>query len=57
MGWSVETEDSEVNGAIVLKCVLEQLYSTLFVRVPPDIFSFQLSTPKVIGAQFKLYIV
>jgi hypothetical protein len=28
---------------------LEQWYSTFFVRVPPDIISFQLCTPKVVG--------
>jgi hypothetical protein len=34
---------------------LDQWYSTLFVRVPPDIISLQLFTPKVVGAYFKLY--
>jgi hypothetical protein len=29
--------------------VLEQWYSTFFVRVPPDIISLQLDTPKVVG--------
>jgi hypothetical protein len=29
----------------------------LFVRVPPHIISLQLCTPKVVGAQFKLYTV
>jgi hypothetical protein len=28
---------------------LEQWYSTFFVRVPPDIISLQLCTPKVVG--------
>jgi hypothetical protein len=28
---------------------LDQWYSTFFVRVPPDIISLQLSTPKVVG--------
>jgi hypothetical protein len=30
-------------------CPLEQWYSTFFVRVPPDIISLQLCTPKVVG--------
>jgi hypothetical protein len=30
--------------------LLEQRYSTFFVRVPPDIISLQLCNPKVIGA-------
>jgi hypothetical protein len=29
---------------------VDQRYSTLFVRVPPDIISLQLCTPKVVGA-------
>ena len=29
---------------------LDQWYSTFFVRVPPDIMSFELCTPKVVGA-------
>jgi hypothetical protein len=29
--------------------VLDQWYSTFFVRVPPDIISLQLCTPKVVG--------
>jgi hypothetical protein len=29
---------------------LDQWYSTFFVRVPPDIISLQLCTPKVVGA-------
>jgi hypothetical protein len=29
--------------------LLEQWYSTFFVRVPPDIISLQLCTPKVVG--------
>jgi hypothetical protein len=28
---------------------LDQWYSTSFVRVPPDIISLQLCTPKVVG--------
>jgi hypothetical protein len=28
---------------------LAQWYSTFFVRVPPDIISLQLCTPKVVG--------
>jgi hypothetical protein len=28
---------------------LSQWYSTFFVRVPPDIISLQLCTPKVVG--------
>jgi hypothetical protein len=28
---------------------LDQWYSTFFVRVPPDIISLQLCTPKVVG--------
>jgi hypothetical protein len=28
---------------------LNQWYSTFFVRVPPDIISLQLCTPKVVG--------
>ena len=36
---------------------LDQRYSTFFVRLSPDIFSLQLCTPKVVGAQFSLYIV
>jgi hypothetical protein len=28
---------------------IEQWYSTFFVRVPPDIISLQLYTPKVVG--------
>jgi hypothetical protein len=28
---------------------LDQWYSTFFVRVPPDIISLQLYTPKVVG--------
>jgi hypothetical protein len=28
---------------------IEQWYSTFFVRVPPDIISLQLCTPKVVG--------
>jgi hypothetical protein len=28
---------------------LQQWYSTFFVRVPPDIISLQLCTPKVVG--------
>jgi hypothetical protein len=28
---------------------LKQWYSTFFVRVPPDIISLQLCTPKVVG--------
>jgi hypothetical protein len=27
---------------------LEQRYSTFFVRVPPDIISLELSTPRVV---------
>jgi hypothetical protein len=30
--------------------VVEQRYSTFFVRVPPHIISLQLCTPKVVGA-------
>jgi hypothetical protein len=30
-------------------CLLDQWYSTFFVRVPPDIISLQLCTPKVVG--------
>jgi hypothetical protein len=29
--------------------VLDQWYSTFFVRAPPDIISLQLCTPKVVG--------
>jgi hypothetical protein len=29
--------------------ILDQWYSTFFVRVPPDIISLQLCTPKVVG--------
>jgi hypothetical protein len=36
---------------------LAQWYSTLFVRVPPDIIFLQLCTPKVVGTEFKLYTV
>jgi hypothetical protein len=36
---------------------LDQWYSTFFVRVPSDVISFQLRTPKVVGVEFKLYIV
>jgi hypothetical protein len=28
---------------------VDQWYSTFFVRVPPDIISLQLCTPKVVG--------
>jgi hypothetical protein len=28
---------------------LEQWYSNFFVRVPPDVISFQLCTPKVVS--------
>jgi hypothetical protein len=31
------------------KSDIEQWYSTFFVRVPPDIISLQLCTPKVVG--------
>jgi hypothetical protein len=30
-------------------CLLGQRYSNFFVRVPPDIISLQLFTPKVVG--------
>jgi hypothetical protein len=30
--------------------LLEQWYSTFFVRIPPHIISLQLCTPKVVGA-------
>jgi hypothetical protein len=30
------------------KVSLEQWYSTFFVRVPPDVVSLQLCTPKVV---------
>ena len=33
--------------------VLTQLYSTFFVGVPPDTFSLQLCTPRVVGTSFK----
>jgi hypothetical protein len=36
---------------------LMQWYSTSFIRVPPNIISLQLCTPKVVGVYFKLYIV
>jgi hypothetical protein len=29
---------------------LYQRYSTFFIRVPPDLISLQLCTPKVVGA-------
>jgi hypothetical protein len=29
--------------------VIDQWYSNFFVRVPPDIISLQLCTPKVVG--------
>jgi hypothetical protein len=32
-----------------LPLTLEQWYSTFFVRVPPDIISLQLCTPRVVG--------
>jgi hypothetical protein len=48
--WGVQFQTTEQVG-------LEQWYSTFFVRVPPDIISLQLCTPKVVGVQFKLYIV
>jgi hypothetical protein len=38
-------------------CGLVQWYSTFFVRVPPDIISLQLCTPKVVGTYCKLYIL
>ena len=34
---------------------VEQWYSIFFVRVPPDVFSLQLCTPKFVGAWLKLY--
>jgi hypothetical protein len=34
---------------ITVRHALEQWYSTFFVRVPPDIISLQLCTPKVVG--------
>jgi hypothetical protein len=36
---------------------LAQWYSTIFARVPPDVISHKLYTPKVVGVQFKLYTV
>jgi hypothetical protein len=30
-------------------CGIAQWYSTFYVRVPPDIISLQLCTPKVVG--------
>jgi hypothetical protein len=30
--------------------ILDQRYSNFFVRVPPDLISLQLCTPKVVGA-------
>jgi hypothetical protein len=49
----------------VLKCQIigrwtscdELEINFFFVRVPPDVISLQLCTPKVIGVQFKLYTV
>jgi hypothetical protein len=29
--------------------IIDEWYSTFFVRVPPDIISLQLCTPKVVG--------
>jgi hypothetical protein len=40
-----------------LRGALNQWYSTFFVRVPPDIISLQLCTPKVVGTKCKLYIL
>jgi hypothetical protein len=37
--------------------VLDRLYSTFYVRVPADVIFLQLCTPKVVGVQFKLYMV
>jgi hypothetical protein len=34
---------------------LTQWYSSFFVRLPLDVISLQLCTPKVVGVQFKLY--
>jgi hypothetical protein len=35
----------------------QDLYSIPFVRVPPDVISLKLCTPKVVGVAFKLYTV
>jgi hypothetical protein len=44
---SVAYNQAQVEWVLLL---LEQWYSTFFVRVPPDIISLQLCTPKVVGA-------
>jgi hypothetical protein len=36
---------------------IEQWYSTFFVRLPPDVISLYLYTPKVVCVWFKLYTV
>jgi len=43
--WSAMTYQK----TILVTDALDQWYSTFFVRVPPDIISLQLCTPKVVG--------
>jgi hypothetical protein len=56
-GYVAEILNVKGGGRYNNQCVLEECYSTFLVRVPPNIVSLQLCTPKVVGAQFKLYIV
>jgi hypothetical protein len=37
------------DGVVIFLHIIEQRYSTFFVRVPPDIIYLQLCTPKVVG--------
>jgi hypothetical protein len=41
--------NDNAHGTYSIYCDLEQWYSTFFVRVPPDIISFERCTPKVVG--------
>jgi hypothetical protein len=40
---------------ISTKRLCGQWYSTLFVRMSPDVISLQLCTPKFVGIQYSVY--
>jgi hypothetical protein len=46
----IASKRSKCSGGDGRLFTLSQWYSTFFVRVPPDIISLQLFTPKVVGA-------
>jgi hypothetical protein len=49
MEWKPESRRSAWRPRLRWMDGVEQWYSTFFVRVPPDIISLQLCTPKVLG--------